>query len=487
MTESVVIIGSGLGGLECGYILSKKGYKVTVLEKESQTGGCLQTFTRGNLKFDTGFHYVGGLAPGQPLYRLFEYFNLLHLPWHQMDPQGFDQVVLDGECFLFANYTDNANANPYKSFARQMAAQFPKQAEALNTYATFLQEVGDKIIDNQAMPLFELGAYSYLDKLFHSDKKLINVLSGTSAKMELDHTTLPLYTFAQINSSYIQSAWRLCGGGSQITDSLVESIRRMGGTVLTGCKVTQLLEKEGRIVGVELTRHKGEREVLPTDIVISDIHPASTLGLISQTSYLRKSFRQRIQTLPNTSGMFTVNIELKDGCVPYQNRNIFIHHTEDYPCGSLWKGESKSLMISYYVPTDGSSWAKGIDLICAMPWKEMEPWAGTTVGHRDQAYIAFKEQKAMECIKRACEVIPELSAGIEKYYTSTPLSYRDYTGTPEGSAYGIKKDFNHTLTTILAPKTPISNLYLTGQNLNLHGILGVTITSTLTCQQVMGS
>ena len=42
----VVIIGSGLGGLSCGLILSRNGYSVTILEQAAQPGGCLQCFTR---------------------------------------------------------------------------------------------------------------------------------------------------------------------------------------------------------------------------------------------------------------------------------------------------------------------------------------------------------------------------------------------------------------------------------------------------------
>jgi all-trans-retinol 13,14-reductase len=42
----VVIVGSGLGGLVSGYILSKNGYKVIIVEKNHQIGGCLQTFKR---------------------------------------------------------------------------------------------------------------------------------------------------------------------------------------------------------------------------------------------------------------------------------------------------------------------------------------------------------------------------------------------------------------------------------------------------------
>lgn len=34
--KGVIIIGSGLGGLECGYILAREGYHVLILERERQ-------------------------------------------------------------------------------------------------------------------------------------------------------------------------------------------------------------------------------------------------------------------------------------------------------------------------------------------------------------------------------------------------------------------------------------------------------------------
>ena len=61
MKYDAVIIGSGLGGLECAHILSKAGMSVLLLERGAQAGGCLQSYRRHGLAFDTGFHYVGGL------------------------------------------------------------------------------------------------------------------------------------------------------------------------------------------------------------------------------------------------------------------------------------------------------------------------------------------------------------------------------------------------------------------------------------------
>ena len=62
----VAILGGGLGGLQCGYILAKNGLNVCVIEKNPLAGGCLQSFRRRGAgdticEFDTGLHYVGGL------------------------------------------------------------------------------------------------------------------------------------------------------------------------------------------------------------------------------------------------------------------------------------------------------------------------------------------------------------------------------------------------------------------------------------------
>ncbi|MDR2773618.1 MAG: NAD(P)-binding protein, partial [Tannerella sp.] len=229
----VVIIGSGLGGLQCGYILSRHGLNVCVLEKNARAGGCMQTFRRGRHTFDTGFHYVGGLDDGQPLHTLFRYFGLMDLPWRRMDDDGFDEVRMNGKSCMFAN--------GYERFADTLSAHFPHQRENIKRYAAFLHNVSANIFnsfekknedDLYETSLFAKSAYDYLTSVT-DDPLLRDVLSGTSLKMELHPQTLPLYTFAQINSSFIQSAWRLQGGGAQIAASLVGSIEENGGTVRT--------------------------------------------------------------------------------------------------------------------------------------------------------------------------------------------------------------------------------------------------------------
>jgi all-trans-retinol 13,14-reductase len=497
----VVIIGSGLGGLQCGYILSKHGLNVCVLEKNARPGGCLQTFRRGKHTFDTGFHYVGGLDNGQPLHTLFRYFGLMNLPWRRMDEDGFDEVVLKGKSYLFAN--------GYERFVDTLSEHFPHQRENLKRYAAFLYNVSTHIFDSfekkneediYGTSLFAKSAYDYLISAI-DDPSLRNVLSGTSLKMELHPQTLPLYTFAQINSSFIRSAWRLQGGGAQIVASLIGSIEKNGGTVRMNADVTRLIEGNGKIVAAEINGvsvdgiQRTATERIESDYFIADMHPVAVLSLITESAVIRNIYRRRMNKIENTFGMFTANIALRENALPYRNRNIYVYKTGD----DVWQyAEYKPehvntcALVSFRYPEDGSLYTRNIDILMPMYWPEVEPWAGTTVGRRGDDYVSFKERKAKACIQLVSEYVPELrdalvgGDAVEKIYASTPLSYRDYTGIPHGSAYGIRKNCRQLMTTLLSPRTPEPNLFLTGQNLNLHGVLGVSMTSFFTCAEITG-
>ena len=95
-------------------------------------------------------------------------------------------------------------------------------------------------------------------------------------------------------------------------------------------------------------------------------------------------------------------------------------------------------------------------------------------------------EKAERLLNLVSQKFPGLPAVIENMEISTPLTYRDYTGIPEGSLYGIQKNFQEPLVSIVMPKTKIPNFYFTGQNTNLHGVLGVTIGAVATCSEILG-
>ena len=485
MKYDVIIIGSGLGGLECGYILAKKGMSVLVLERQAQPGGCLQSYRRRGVAFDTGMHYCGGLGEGQSLYAPFKYLGLLDLPWQHLDADGFDYVTIGERSYKFAEGHD--------AFFETLVKDFPHQASQLKAYTNKLKEVGEHIydafnprneVDFYTTSLFSVGAHNYLTETF-TDNTLINVLSGTSIKMELNKETLPLYTFAQPNNSFIQSSWRLKGDGNLIVNHLVDGIRTMGGEVICNCEVEELIEEEGILASARCSNG----ETYEAKTFISNVHPAVTSELVKESAKIKKVYRHRLQGLENSFGMFTLSLQMKPNSLEYFNHNHYI-----YTNNNVWDfyknpDRVEGVMISCRYPETSCSerkYLEVLDIMTPMTWNQVEKWENTSVGHRGEEYNDFKAKKAEECIALAERVLPRLSSMIAQQYTSTPLTYRDYNFTPCGSAYGVRKDFNNPMQTILSPKTPIPNLFLTGQNLTLHGLLGVSMTALFTVSEIIG-
>jgi phytoene desaturase len=54
MAKNVLIVGAGLGGLATALRLAKKGYKVEIIEKNSQAGGRVNQLKKDGFTFDTG-------------------------------------------------------------------------------------------------------------------------------------------------------------------------------------------------------------------------------------------------------------------------------------------------------------------------------------------------------------------------------------------------------------------------------------------------
>ena len=484
--KKCVIIGSGLGGLACGAILAKNGHRVTVLEKEHQPGGCLQCFHRGGVKFETGMHFVGSAAPGQTLDRLLRYLEIKdRVQLSPLDKEGYEVVSLEGHHYRLANGRE--------AFIKELSASFPSSVDELNRYYDLIERVAhaSSLHNLSTLPIDDVLTASYLlrsiDEVMNEivrDEQLRNVLMGTLPLYAAEWGKTPFSVHAFVTDFYQQSAYRIVGGSDHIARSLIETIEKYGGKVVTRQSVSAIVCDDTHAIGVTTADEK----LWEADFVISDLHPQRTMELTA-SPLLRPAYRRRIATLPNTVGCFTVYLKFKPHTVPYMNSNFFGYrqaspwnceqYTEaDWPMGYLYM---------HFCNEDGQRYAESGQIISYMRYEEVEKWENTRVGHRGTDYEAFKKEHAERLIAAVEEEFPGLASQIESYYTSTPLTYRDYTGAERGGMYGIAKDISLGPASRVHHRTKIPNLLLTGQNINSHGVLGVLVGTLVTCGEIIGA
>ena len=489
----VVVVGSGMGGLVSAIIMAREGKSVCVLEKNNQYGGNLQTFVRERTIFDTGVHYLGGLEKGQNLYRYFEYLDILDgLHLTRLNEDGFDLITFDGD------EKEYPHAQGYPNFERQLVERFPEEKEAIHQYCKKLQDICNQFPlynlkhgkpYHEDTELFSLPAKAYIDSVTQNEK-LRAVLAGSNLLYAGEADKTPFYVHALSVNSYIQSSYRCADGGSQITKLLIKRLKESGGEAYKHSEVTQFNVEDKQIASV--VTKKGN--VIKGDLFISNIEPKITLQMVGE-AHFRKSYANRIKSIDSTVSAFSIHIVLKPETFKYLNHNYY--HFKDHK--SVWNSHNytqkswpEAYMVSMGTRKNQGEWADQLTAITYMRYEELEPWSGTfnTVAQknsRGETYEEFKETKIEAFLKVLEEKFPHIRESIQSVHTSTPLSYRDYIGCNEGSMYGYAKDYNIPLKTFISPRTKIKNLFFTGQSINMHGILGVTISSVVTCSEILGS
>jgi len=486
MKYDVAIIGSGLGGLQCAYILSREGYNVCVLEKNRVLGGCLQTFKRCGTVFDTGMHYIGGLDEGQVLHKFFNYFDLTRrLKLKRLNEGGYDVVRYEGKDYNFAM--------GYERFLETMLGHFPGEREALSKYVSKLKEINSSVdiyslrdaggSSTQYFQYYSIGFNNYLDSIT-SNKTLKNVLVGLSPLYAGVREKTPLYLPMMIHSSYIEGAYRFIDGGSQLSDCLAVSVESYGGTILKNAEVTRLTTNNNRITSIEINREYS----IEASHVISGIHPKTLLKLLDSNAF-KPAYTGRIKAMEETGGMFSLYLAMKEKAFRYINNNYY-----NYQMPDLWQGFNytketwpSGYMIHFSPVSTDEEYTNAIIVNTYMNWDEVKCWEHTRVENRGEEYRAFKQEKGEKLLALLEKDFPGINKATKLWYSSTPLTYRDYTGTCEGSVYGVLKDYKNPMNTLIMPRTRISNLLLTGQNMNIHGVVGVTIGAFLTCAEMLGT
>jgi len=487
----VIIIGSGLGGLVSANILARNGYRVCVLEKNRQYGGNLQTFTRDKNIFDTGVHYIGSLGEGENLHQYFTYLGIMNeLKILKLEEDKYDIITFGDD------KKEYFHAQGYDHFEQSLVGQFPKEKVAIKAYCKKIQEVCrnfplynlESNSDGYDIKYLNLSISDYFDSITENEK-LKAVLAGSNFLYAGGKKT-PLYVHALSVNSYIKSSWRCVDGGSQISRLLIKKIKEFGGEVYNHQEVVKFgFDVDGDLASVIIK----EGKEIKADLFISNIEPKLTVKMLGGKG-MRKSYVNRINRIKSMISVFSLYIVFKPKTFKYLNYNYY--HFKNY--SRVWDAQEytqsswpEGYMLSMGVRKDQDEWSSNLTAMAYMKFEEVAQWKDTfnTVSNeykRGEGYEQFKIKKEAQFIDELEEKFPNIRECIQSVYASTPLSYRDYIGSNDGAIYGYEKDANNPMMGFLSPKTKANKLFFTGQSVNMHGILGVTISAILTCSHIIG-
>jgi len=117
---------------------------------------------------------------------------------------------------------------------------------------------------------------------------------------------------------------------------------------------------------------------------------------------------------------------------------------------------------------------------------DMAPFAPSRTKARSKEYLAFKRSIAARILEVVKNRWPETAASLKIVATCSPLTFRDYTLAPDGTAYGISKSVTSMRSSMFTATTKIKDLFLAGQSIIQPGVLGALISGVHAGAVILG-
>ena len=242
--KEIIVIGGGIGGLMSGALLSKNGFRVTVLEKNLVVGGGLQCFKRNGTTFAPNMHVFGGFQEDGSLRKICQYLGIFdRLSLRFTDRNAFDVVTFlsDGKTYNLPIGKDN-----YVSY---LAQEFPSEKNNIKEYVDELYGFSEEE-DLYYLREGNSDHYNHSDRFFwpvdqlidhhFSDPKLKSLLYYMSPLYGGVPGQTPAYINALLSILHINGSCQFNDDSQQMANLLVEVIETAGGHVMPNKEVDRI-------------------------------------------------------------------------------------------------------------------------------------------------------------------------------------------------------------------------------------------------------
>lgn len=472
--KNVIIIGSGLGGLTLGNLLSQKGHKVTIFESHSTPGGYTAGFYRNGYYFESG---TVSLEASSTVFRVMKDIGVLDkIEFIKLSPR-FVSENFDG---IPENYDD---------YKKMIYSGFPYDKENLDLVFSDLDKIV-KFMDATAAPMpFVCNKLEIIKSIFSfilNSPKLIKVIKKyadmTSSEFALKYfekdsklfNLFGKFGYPDMSAMMVGGAmsglftdlWTIKDGMQSWADVLAENFKELGGELKLNSYVDKIITKNGAAIGVS------SKDILyDADVVISaGDYKKTLLNLLDNNDLISQKLKNNLEEHSVSQAFFTVylglnmsNTELEKYMkVPHvfdsdksPNYDIYNSNDEEFFNKTSISLYSPSMINSKLAPEGKSS----LMLMTTVPYHWMNNWGD---GNKE-TYNLLKEKAMNTLIEKASKIIPSLKECMDYKDAATPITYERFTHNTDGASsswnWNPKKKFYKDIMGVNI-ETPVKNLYI---------------------------
>lgn len=508
----VIVVGAGTGGLVAAALLARAGRRVLVLDGHYVAGGNATVFRRKQWEFDVGIHYVGDCGPDGVIPRILRACGAGDVVFRPMDPE-LEQITFPD--FDFTIPRDKA------AFRARLLERFPSERRGIDRYLRFLAQV-----DRVQRATFGHSRWAQLWALLRSPlvlrwargslgafldtctrkpelRAILTAQHGTYA-VAPGRVSAVLHAGLQ-NHYFVNGGWYPEGGGQVTSDRLAAAIEEAGGDIRLRAKVERIHVEDGRVAGVTFVNKHLGRVRVAAPIVVSNADLKRTVLELVGPEHFPPAWVERIRRFEMALPMFVVflGLDVPVSALPYGNANrwVFAGYDADEEYERLRRGELPEEPFIYVAtashkdPGNAKLAPPGHTNLQIMTLVPSDPavWGTTAEDVASGAYVAsegyrfLKERFTERVLARAERVIPDLREHIVYREAATPLTHTRFTGSTEGTSYGIAATPGQFLQGRPSSSTPIAGLYLAGASTRSgHGIVGAMLSGVMAADRILG-
>ena len=434
----------------------------------------MRGYTRKGMDCSVGVHYLGALADGQVLRRLFDFLGVsAGIPVERMGAAG----IIDK--YIFEEFTFDLPEG-FDAYEENLRRAFPDEHRQISMLMNIIRQHGEKIhtLDflfarqNDVSMLEYTKPFGEILTELKCSPGLRAVLGIPCCWIGVPLESCPVFYHNMVLATYLFSSWRLKCTGARMANAFVERLKSLGGQIIPADGVEKIFVNNRIVEGVQLK----SGSVLKSPVVIGSVHPKVVLNLLPDGA-AKPSYRRLVSKIVDTDGMFCAHVSVdasSRAAIPY---NIFKMHTAKN--GSI-------LDLKYYQLRESERDGKNLlTILTSGEYERWQKWEHTHTGRRGADYVREKENRAWRLIHEAEEILGALP-GAKLLDAYTPLTTRDWVNSPQGSAYGVLRSSGQLLETSILNRTSVKGLFLSGQSVMAPGILGTILGSLGTVKLIIG-